>query len=338
MQLQETGYTFGSDQRLGIYLTNTLEEAAKKSERLIADWFADEANAAAKIKKVEPILVVLGNPPYSGHSANRSEITDCPAARRTLPKRRGVVCNGLPDGRECESSERHSSENLSRIISCGWKAARGKESQMAARRLREVHPFRSMADQRDWRRHSGIDHEPRLSRQSNISWHAATPYCRASTKSLYSTSTAIQRRRNVLRTAAKDNNVFDIQQGVAIILCVKQGAIARRAMFTTRTSGVRGNQIQPASESDVSQTAWAEVRPSSPFYLFVPQDAELRTEYERGMEDNRHPARKRLAVFRRIGTILRWILTEKCSCEAHHRTSADTGLSDTASERQISTD
>jgi len=72
MQLQETGYKFGSDQRLGIYLTNTLEESAKKSEHLFAGWVADEANAAAKIKRVDPILVVLGNPPYSGHSANRS--------------------------------------------------------------------------------------------------------------------------------------------------------------------------------------------------------------------------------------------------------------------------
>jgi len=74
MLLEETGYKFGSDQRLGIYLTNTLEEAAKKSDRLFAEWVAEEANAAAKIKREAPILVVLGNPPYSGHSANRSEV------------------------------------------------------------------------------------------------------------------------------------------------------------------------------------------------------------------------------------------------------------------------
>ena len=49
MQLQETGYKFASDQRLGIYLTNTLEEAAKQAERLYAGWFAEEANAAAKL-------------------------------------------------------------------------------------------------------------------------------------------------------------------------------------------------------------------------------------------------------------------------------------------------
>ncbi|HEV2176177.1 MAG TPA: N-6 DNA methylase, partial [Terriglobia bacterium] len=72
MELQRTGYSFGSEQRLGVYLTNTLEEAAKKSEKLFAQWISEEANAAAEIKRDRPILVVLGNPPYSGHSANRS--------------------------------------------------------------------------------------------------------------------------------------------------------------------------------------------------------------------------------------------------------------------------
>ena len=73
MQLQQTGYHFDSDQRLGIYLTNTLEEAAKKSDHLFTSWVAEEANAAAKIKRDDPILVVLGNPPYSGISANRGQ-------------------------------------------------------------------------------------------------------------------------------------------------------------------------------------------------------------------------------------------------------------------------
>ena len=71
--LQETGYEFKSDQRLGIYLTNTLEEAIKRAETLFARWITEEANAAARVKKDEPIMVVLGNPPYSGHSANKGE-------------------------------------------------------------------------------------------------------------------------------------------------------------------------------------------------------------------------------------------------------------------------
>ena len=65
MQLEETGYTFGSDQRLGIFLTNTLEESARRSDRLFADWISEEANAAAKVKAQLPIMVVLGNPPYA---------------------------------------------------------------------------------------------------------------------------------------------------------------------------------------------------------------------------------------------------------------------------------
>jgi hypothetical protein len=70
--LQETGYDFSSDERLGVFLTNTLDEAAKKSDMLFAQWISEESNAASAIKKVKPVMVVFGNPPYSGQSANRS--------------------------------------------------------------------------------------------------------------------------------------------------------------------------------------------------------------------------------------------------------------------------
>lgn len=73
MLLADLGYKFGSDQRLGVFLTNTLEEAAKKSEQLFASWISEEANAAAEIKRDRPIMVVLGNPPYSKASYNRSD-------------------------------------------------------------------------------------------------------------------------------------------------------------------------------------------------------------------------------------------------------------------------
>jgi len=71
--LKETGYQFEKEQRLGIYLTNTLEEAIKHSEALFANWITEEANAAAEIKKGKPIMVVMGNPPYSGASANKGK-------------------------------------------------------------------------------------------------------------------------------------------------------------------------------------------------------------------------------------------------------------------------
>ncbi|RMF80692.1 MAG: DNA methyltransferase, partial [Chloroflexi bacterium] len=51
LQLQETGYEFDSDQRLGIYLTNTLEEAQKSEETMFAQFISHEANEAAAIKR-----------------------------------------------------------------------------------------------------------------------------------------------------------------------------------------------------------------------------------------------------------------------------------------------
>ena len=73
LQLQELGYQFTNKQRLGIYLTNTLDEAMKKSEILFGQFIAQEANEASSIKRDSPVMVVLGNPPYAGHSANKSD-------------------------------------------------------------------------------------------------------------------------------------------------------------------------------------------------------------------------------------------------------------------------
>ena len=72
--LAELGYTFDSDERLRVYLTNTLEEAFQippvdGQESLI--W--NEAEEANRVKEEAPVMVVMGNPPYSGHSANNGE-------------------------------------------------------------------------------------------------------------------------------------------------------------------------------------------------------------------------------------------------------------------------
>ena len=66
LQLAELGYDFHADERLRIYLTNTLDEPHHLHGTLpFAQWLAEEANAASEVKRDMPILVVLGNPPYS---------------------------------------------------------------------------------------------------------------------------------------------------------------------------------------------------------------------------------------------------------------------------------
>ena len=70
--LKETGYDFAGNERLRVYLTNTLEEAEVVAGPLLAlaNQIAREANAAGKVKTQCPIMVIMGNPPYSGLSAN----------------------------------------------------------------------------------------------------------------------------------------------------------------------------------------------------------------------------------------------------------------------------
>ncbi|RJR29247.1 DNA methyltransferase [Candidatus Microgenomates bacterium] len=81
MALKETGFLYFNETRsgkarLGIYLTNSLEEVSNQPELLAFDFgasIAEEAKEAAKIKNEKPIMVVLGNPPYSVSSSNKGK-------------------------------------------------------------------------------------------------------------------------------------------------------------------------------------------------------------------------------------------------------------------------
>jgi type I restriction-modification system DNA methylase subunit len=75
LQLAELGYKFDTEERLRVYLTNTLQEAFRipPAEEHFSSLFWGEADAANRIKEIAPVMVILGNPPYSGHSANNGE-------------------------------------------------------------------------------------------------------------------------------------------------------------------------------------------------------------------------------------------------------------------------
>ena len=101
--LKETGYDFAANERLRVYLTNTLEEAEIVAGPLLAlaNQIAREANAAGKVKTECPIMVVMGNPPYSGHSANKNQWSKDLITKK-LPGPAGAPgyfeCDGKPLG------------------------------------------------------------------------------------------------------------------------------------------------------------------------------------------------------------------------------------------------
>ena len=71
--LAETGYKPTGEQRFRVFLTNSLEEHHPETGTLFASWLSQEANEANYIKRDTPVMVVLGNPPYSVSSSNKSE-------------------------------------------------------------------------------------------------------------------------------------------------------------------------------------------------------------------------------------------------------------------------
>jgi len=269
--LQETGYKFQSEQRLGIYLTNTLDEAIKHSETLFARWISEEANAAARVKKDEPIMVVLGNPPYSGHSANKGEWA------RQLVETYKKDCPEL------------------------YKPAQAKWLQD------DYVKFIAFGQWRIERTGQGI--------LGFITNHAYldNPTFRGMRQSLMSTFTDIYilnlhgnaKKKEVGPDGSKDENVFDIQQGVAICLLVKEPSNTETAkVHYAELWGLHGDWPSPQpgtkyytlSETDISTTEWDKLEPHSPYYLFVKRDETDLDEYMQGwklpdiMNQNGDPA------------------------------------------------
>jgi predicted helicase len=71
LTLTETGWM--GDDRINIFLTNSLEEPHDHIGSLFSQQLARESEEASKIKKEQPIMIVMGNPPYSGESSNNGE-------------------------------------------------------------------------------------------------------------------------------------------------------------------------------------------------------------------------------------------------------------------------
>ncbi len=272
--LKETGYQFEKEQRLGIYLTNTLEEAFTKPEVLAGfnEYIVEEANAAAEIKKDKPIMVVLGNPPYQGISANASvrEVIDS----KTHKKRKELTWIGklienykVVDGKPLSERKHWLQDDYVKFIRFGqWRIEKTGQGVLG---------FIT--------NHAYLDN----------------PTFRGMRQSLMNTFTDIyilnlhggSRRGEEAPESIKDENVFDIRQGVAIGLFVKEpGKTSPAIIHYADLWGLRGNWPNPQQgtkyytlvESDIASMDWLELQPSSPSYFYVPRNEELRPEYEQG--------------------------------------------------------
>jgi len=242
--LKETGYQFKSDQRLGIYLTNTLEEAIRHSEVLFAQWISEEANAAAQIKKEKPIMVILGNPPYSVSSVNKSEYIE-----KLMERYKTAV---------------RSERNIQPLSDDYIKFIRFAHDRIE----RTGYGIIGMITNHTYL--SGLIH--RGMREELIKSFSSIYMLDLHGSSLIGEKTP---------SGGKDENVFDIMQGVAIALYIKDpGTPGLARVYHADVWGTREEKYRLLLETDVTATQWAELPVEGPNYFFVPRKVEHLQEYQ----------------------------------------------------------
>lgn len=245
--LEELGYRLGEDERFKFYLTNTLEmEELEQTALPGMSSLAEESHLAGKVKKEKPILVILGNPPYSGHSSNVGEWI-------SKEIKAYYKVDGKPLG---ERNPKWLQDDYVKFIRFAqWKIEQAGEGVLG---------FIT--------NHSYLDNPTfRGMRQSLMNSFNEIYLLDLHGNSL---------KREKCPDGSKDENVFDIQQGVAISLFIKKKSLERK-VFHSECWGLRKDKYNWLSENDIETTNWQEIKPKPEFYLFIPREEALLEAYNK---------------------------------------------------------
>jgi len=245
--LEELGHRLTDVERVPFYLTNTLDNEELEQSRLPGlSSLAEESRLAGAVKKQTPILVILGNPPYSGISSNKGEwITGLIEDYKYI------------DGKHFGEKKHWLQDDYVKFLRFAqWKieqAGRGVVGMITNHSYLDNPTFRGM-------------------RQSLMRTFDDIYILDLHGNSL---------KKETCPDGSKDENVFDIRQGVAIAFFVKRGgeqkidAVVRHAELW----GLRELKYDWLDAQDLKHTNWGELKPESPFYFFVPRDEEHAGQY-----------------------------------------------------------
>lgn len=274
LTLEASGYDFASNQRLRVFLTNSLEEAHEFDNLpLFTQWLADESLAASEVKRQAPVMVVLGNPPYSGHSANQGQwmhqlLRGVDTSDHGAQTGNYFAVDGKPLG---ERNPKWLNDDYVKFIRFAqWrieKTGHGILAFVTNHGYLDNPTFRGM-------------------RQSLL--HS---FDEIYIVDLHGNS----KKKEKAPDGGKDENVFDIQQGVAIGIFVKKPKngpprlrsdgsfiIEPATVHHFDLYGTRDHKYKWLNENELENTEWRIFTPEGPKHYFVTQDQALKEEYERG--------------------------------------------------------
>lgn len=254
MVLKDTGYEFGSDKRLNVYLTNSLEEPGDSSDQfsLWADPLAAESIAANGVKKNAGINIVIGNPPYSGESSNKSQwIMDLMETYKKEP------------GGEIKLQEKNPkwiNDDYVKFIRYGQEFI--SHSDMGVLAYICPHGFLDNPTFRGMR------------------WNLLQQYDFIYALNLHGNA----KRKETAPDGSKDENVFDIMQGVCIVIAVRLNKKHSKdaEVYYADCYGTRDYKYSFLSSQDFDSIKYDKVELVHPQYYFVKKDYSLKDEYGAG--------------------------------------------------------
>lgn len=251
--LKETGFKYFNSARLGIYLTNSLEMASPQQELFAFDFaasIAEESKEAAKIKTEKPIMVVIGNPPYSVSSSNKGQ---------WIQNLIEVYKEGL-------------NEKKLNLDDDYIKFIRFAEHFIEKNGVGVV----AMITNNSFI--NGITHR-------QMRKHLLETFDDIYILDLHGSS----KKNETTPSGGKDENVFDIQQGVSISIFVRKENIKEKlgTVYHVGLHGKREDKFKALDESSLQTIGWKKLDYFEPYYFFVPKDFKNKEEYEKGFEINK---------------------------------------------------
>lgn len=245
MLLTETGYKPTDDQRFRIFLTNSLEEAHPDTQTLFSSWLSDEADQANAIKRDAPVMVVMGNPPYSVSSSNKSE----------------WIQNLIKDYKK-DLNERkiNLDDDYIKFTRFGQYFIDKNGSGILA-----YISNNSFID--------GITHR-------QMRKHLLESFDKIYILDLHGNA----KKKEVCPDGSLDQNVFDIMQGVSINIFVKTGKKNSKELAEVFHFDLFGKRELKYKylEKLWNNIKWNKIQYESPYYFFIQKDYDVLEKYESG--------------------------------------------------------
>ena len=246
MLLRDTGFEATKEQRLNIYLTNSLEEHHPDTGTLFSSWLSTEANEANHIKRDTPVMVVMGNPPYSVSSSNKSQwIQDLLVDYKKDLNEKTI--NSLSD-------------DYVKFIRYGQHFINKNGEGILA-----YISNNSFID--------GIIH--RQMRKSLLQ-----SFDKIYILDLHGDN----KKKETAPDGTKDENIFDIMQGVSINIFVKNKTKTKSPdfadVFHADLYGRRQKKYEALELGSLASLNWHKLECSSPSYFFVPKNFEMQETYD----------------------------------------------------------